>query len=49
MKNLILAAIATLSLGIGVASAAQPTQPSAQAERAWQNSLPVYNAGGDGA
>jgi hypothetical protein len=47
MKQFILAAIATLSLGIGAAYAAQ--QPSAQAERAWQNSLPAYSVGGDGA
>jgi hypothetical protein len=46
MKNLILAAVAALSLGIGAAYAAPAQQHQTNG---WQNSVPVYNLGGDGA
>jgi hypothetical protein len=45
MKNLILAAIATLSLGIGVASAQSLSHSAPPA----QHSTPNYTVGGDGA
>jgi hypothetical protein len=47
MKNLILAAIATLSLGIGAAVAA-PANTNTQWHLGSPN-VPAYNFGGDGA
>jgi hypothetical protein len=47
MKNLILAAIATLGLGIGIASAA-PANTTAPWHLGNQN-VPAYSVGSDGA
>jgi hypothetical protein len=46
MKNLMLAALATLSLGIGVANAQSLSHSAPPAQT---HSYPTYNAGGDGA
>jgi hypothetical protein len=45
MKNLILAAIATLSLGLGVANAQSLSHSAPPAHQTY----PAYNMGGDGA
>jgi hypothetical protein len=48
MKNLILAAIAALSLGIGAASAA-PAQPQTNTWHLGSPNPPSFSIGGDGA
>jgi hypothetical protein len=49
MKNLILAAIAALSLGIGTAYAAPAQQQQNNSWHPGSHSYPSFNVGGDGA